>query len=412
VQSVGHRAFQVAGLGGQWQTVLTPTSPSPNGPSGRLLTTAFVLLLVLTGRTAAAGDPRRVAECGPTWSVVASPDGGLTGNSLYSVATNSSGDAWAVGTYFDGDVARSLIEHWDGSAWRVVEHPERGTDSFLLGVASVAADDAWAVGYYHGSDGLQHTFALHWDGLAWAVVPTKDAGLESSLRGVAALAADDVWAVGNSFDPGAGQTVTLVEHWDGSSWTIVPSPNAKDFSSELFSVEAGSPSDVWAVGFFRNAEELDQTLVERWDGSSWALVPSPNVGAVDHQLLGADALSASHAWAVGAVDPFGDSSPVILRWNGVRWKVERSPRPRLASLEAVVALSPTDAWAVGGEGRRTLIERWNGSEWRLVHGPSPGLSSMLHDIAVVGPEEQWAVGSSIDRVGNVHTLTLRRCDRS
>ncbi|MGH7357941.1 MAG: hypothetical protein ACREJR_03895, partial [Candidatus Rokuibacteriota bacterium] len=54
------------------------------------------------------------------------------------------------------------------------------------------------------------------------------------------------WAVG-FFDPGF-ELRTMTQHWDGTSWTIVPSPNASDVIDELSDVAALSPTDVWTVG--------------------------------------------------------------------------------------------------------------------------------------------------------------------
>src|SRR5262249_18386668 len=130
----------------------------------------------------------------------------------------------------------------------------------LFGVAGTAPDDVWAVGY--GSpDGVG---VIHWDGTTWASVPTPSPGpYGGGLFGVTAIASDDVWAVGFAYTaPGEeNKSVTMTEHWDGTAWTIVPSPSAFDNSS-LRAVSADSSSDVWALGL---AE------VDRWNGSTWTL---------------------------------------------------------------------------------------------------------------------------------------------
>ena len=43
----------------------------------------------------------------------------------------------------------------------------------------------------------------------------------SALRGIAAIAPDDVWAVGRMRKE--GEWMTLIEHWDGKVWSVVPS---------------------------------------------------------------------------------------------------------------------------------------------------------------------------------------------
>src|SRR5947207_8358554 len=117
-----------------------------------------------------------------------------------------------------------------------------------------------------GWDAVQSTRAQsyravteHWNGSSWSVVP-DDAPLGSQLLSVAAVATDDVWAVGSM-----GSTVT--EHWDGTQWTLIPSPNV-GVEDMLKGVAAASNADVWAVGSYRNGS-IYPTLLEHWDGTQW-----------------------------------------------------------------------------------------------------------------------------------------------
>jgi hypothetical protein len=59
-----------------------------------------------------------------------------------------------------------------------------------------------------------------------------------------------------------------------------------------------------------------------WNGSSWSIVPSPNVGTHDN-LLAVAAVSGASAWAVGAGGSPGRT--LIERWNGTAWKIQASP---------------------------------------------------------------------------------------
>src|SRR5207244_662664 len=94
----------------------------------------------------------------------------------------------------------------------------------------------------------------HWNGTKWSVVPSPAASAGSSLTAVTAVSPTDVWAVGSRIGP-TGARLTLVEHWNGSAWSILPSPNVStEYASTnvLRSVAAGSAGDVWAVGMFEN----------------------------------------------------------------------------------------------------------------------------------------------------------------
>ena len=73
----------------------------------------------------------------------------------------------------------------------------------------------------------------------WVIVPSPSIGTGDTLSGVAAIASADVWAVG-SYLPDRGGSQALVEHWNGSAWSIVPSPNGQ-FGGQLYGVSADSP---------------------------------------------------------------------------------------------------------------------------------------------------------------------------
>jgi len=120
----------------------------------------------------------------------------------------------------------------------------------LTGAAAIAANDIWAVGNISISNGAQ-TLAEHFNGTSWSVVPTPSPTSNSFFSGVAAAASKDVWAVGNS----------LIEHWNGSSWSVVPSPTG----TRLNGVAAPASNNAWAVGYETNS---GNAVVEHWDRTS------------------------------------------------------------------------------------------------------------------------------------------------
>jgi hypothetical protein len=157
------------------------------------------------------------------WRVVASPNPDQFNNTLSAVAAVSASDVWAVGQ----TGVSTLAEHWDGTAWSVVPTPNPATtgaaQNALLALAAVATNDVWAVGYSITSS--YATLAMHWDGSRWTVVPTPNpptrdfnvgvaANRTNVLRAIAGVRNLDLWAVGSSSD-GAGHTLTLIEHYTG-----------------------------------------------------------------------------------------------------------------------------------------------------------------------------------------------------
>ena len=108
----------------------------------------------------------------------------------------------------------------------------------------------------------------------WCVVPGPSGFnpnyVPPQLNGIAAISADNAWIVGSYAD------ATLVEHWNGSHWSIVPTPDISSGSSGLYSISALSANDIWAVGatapgsHFNNSVGI-HTLVEHWDGQHWSV---------------------------------------------------------------------------------------------------------------------------------------------
>jgi hypothetical protein len=301
------------------------------------------------------GDP--ATQQGNCWQAIPRPSTGDGYNQLFGTAALSADDVWVVGTHG----AHTLVEHWDGSSWSVVPSPGPDNRSVLHGVTAVAADDVWAVGYYGPTaGGVMHTLVEHWDGTAWSVVPSPEID-SSMLLGVAAVAADDVWAVGYYGPTAGGVRHTLVEHWDGTSWAIVSTPTP-GVSSNLYGITAVAADDVWAVGFYRPepGEGPTQTLVEHWDGSSWTTVPSPSVGSGSNYLDGVSAVAANEVWAVGSygtrIGHYPPTRTLIMYWDGSSWTIVPSANPDKINNElyGVATVPAYGVWAVGGYGQYNL----------------------------------------------------------
>ncbi len=178
-------------------------------------------------------------------------------------------------------------------AWKVVSSPNVGSgNNQLQAIAAITASDIWAVGS-SAADSSSPSQALieHWNGTQWSVVSSPQPnGWTSDLVGVAAISSNDVWAVG-SYVTTTG-TFILIEHWDGTQWSIISGPNPGAYSNNLNGVIAISSSDVWAVGNFAVSNSSSgRTLTEHWDGQQWSVVPSPNVGSNYNTLSSVAAIS-------------------------------------------------------------------------------------------------------------------------
>jgi hypothetical protein len=324
---------------------------------------------------------------GRSWQRVPSPNpGDGSEDRLFSVAATSARNAWAVGSYFDGSAFHLLILRWNGRSWRHANSHFPGcvtSADGLTGVTATSATNAWAVGTATSCafPGVQVTVILHWNGRAWKAISSPDPGQfgGSSLLGATAISGRDAWAVG-SYNDDAALKHSLILHWNGRAWRKVPSVDAAGFAFEtgLTGVAATSGKNAWAVGWaLRSRPPRNVTVTEHWNGTSWKLVPSPNAGGLQGGgLNGVTALSAAAAWSAGVFrDPAtGNDQSLIERWNGRSWHRVASPNPggtaRDVELNDVLATSGSNAWAVGsdslGDIAHALIEHWNGRTWRVI----------------------------------------------
>jgi hypothetical protein len=207
---------------------------------------------------------------------------------------------------------------------------------------------------------------MHWNGTVWSVVPTPNRPTRDNyLTGVSASGPDDVWAVGHYATDGRADQKTLAMHWDGLSWTLVPSPNVGAGRNYLNSVAAAGPENAWAVGFYWNANNVQRTLTMRWTGKSWVVIPAPDVSAHENYLNGVVA-DGREVWAVGLFSPdMVRYQSLMMRWNGNRWQIVSSPNAGLQEnyLIGVALGGRREAWAVGyssdtGTNQRTMIMRY------------------------------------------------------
>jgi hypothetical protein len=385
----------------------------------------FILAVALGGLTLAllapAGAVATPDAASTTWTQVPSPNSPGS-NELHGADAADLSQVWAVGRVVDFDQHqspyRSLILRWDGSAWAPSPHPALAGNHALRGVAAVHARNVWAVGTRQTASGGLNTLVERWNGSRWSVVasPNGDPGGLNELAGVTDVptAPRGIWAVGYSSQAnGSYGTVGLILRRASGSWQVLPTPT---FTPEdhLEAVDAVSTSSAWTVGW-GSTSPFGGTAVGialRWNGSSWASVPIPQPSPI--MLFGVEAVSPNDVWAVGHTYLGGAHwIPLILHWDGSNWSRATIPVfPNGGQLRDVVALSPTNVYAVGldGEGfnASSLVLRWNGSTWSREVTPSPPVGAKLFGAASISPSTVWGVGYRYDSgLGLNRTLTLR-----
>ena len=258
-----------------------------------------------------------------------------------------------------------------------------------------------AVGHYSDQAGDDQTLIETWNGTTWAVLPSPDAGTApNDLTGVSCLSTVSCWAVG--YD-GQGSAVdrTLVESWNGAVWSIVPSPNNGP-GSGLNGVTCVAGGQCVAVGYGTLESTVAQTLVESWDGGGWSIVASPDIGTNGNFLDGISCTAGNACMAVGqyaTTDGYPELTLAEL-WNGTTWSVVDTGNQDMGesnTLDSVSCAGPQFCMAVGEYPNKhhkasTLTELWNGSSWTVVSSENEANSNYLYGISCPAVQQCLAVG--------------------
>lgn len=322
---------------------------------------------------------------------------------LSDVACPSAGSCFAVGSKTVGSVEKTLIERWNGASWSIVASPNAVGGSGLSGVACASTSSCFAVGHADVSGGFR-AYIARGNGSAWSTSPTPTipGAAFVSLESVACSSASNCFAVG-AFGSSFFVSKTLVERWNGSAWSVVASPNvAGSTNSALSGATCASASRCFATGFSASTNSW-ASIIEIWNGTKWAISPTPTVANFPN-LSGVACRSANRCFAVGAAEGASDET-VVQRWDGATWSNLASPQPGGDNGRSFSDIScpsgTTSCFAVGfsdefvGTTRSTLIERWDGAHWTVFVTPNVGTdSNELDGVTCASATACFAVGSS------------------
>jgi hypothetical protein len=379
-----------------------PTGPDQISPEGNAKRGAPVNLSGLTN-----------------WTVVPSVNfDSFADNDLAGISAASATDAWAVGAYYPtaAGVLATLAEHFDGTRWTGYPLPNVGTEeNVLLGVSMPSPGHAWAVGYYVNGKFQQHTLIEHFNGSSWSVVPSPNpSAAHNILYGVSAVSDTDVWAVGAS-EKTSGHWQALVEHWNGATWQVVAIPEPGPNGNQLYAVQAVGPNNVYAVGQSAGLHFPSDALIEHWNGHVWSVLPSPSDGSATALPLGLSATRSSLT-VVGQQEPNGQVyTPYVASGAPHALALQSAPSATHSEndLFGVVSTGNGSAWAVGWAVYNApndiylplILHEQNGT-WSVVHSPGfgPGSTSGLESIVAIPGGGLWAVGVTASATGSFTTL--------
>jgi hypothetical protein len=341
---------------------------------------------------------------GSTWHAQSTPNPAkASGNSLSGVSCPAASDCTAVGVGNGAGTPVTVGERWRDGRWRLenVPSPVGAAENQLNGIACPATDRCMAVGTAGPTRGVVSAKALRWNGIRWRgqPIPTVPG---ASLSAVSCASASACMAVGGS-DSGV-----LAERWNGTRWRIQPTLNPPGaVSSGLGVISCLSPSFCMAAGAYSTSSSPDgpvKLLAERWNGTKWAIVPSPNpAGAVQSFFNGLSCTSPSACTATGEQhSASGIVHTLAERWDGATWTIQPTPNPakvQFASLGGVACTGPSACRAVGASDQGTLAERWNGTTWRIQPTPTPPGGGLLNGVACPAPAACTAVGFTFTSSG-------------
>lgn len=316
--------------------------------------------------------------------------------------------------------------------WTLSSVATNGPDNGFKGIDALGNNDVWAVGATNCRTNClttgtapQNTLIEHFDGQRWTITPSPNVAKvvntytsqANVLNAVDAISSSNVWAVGYTAISTNLGSQSLVEHWDGRSWTVVPSPNGVSplfgFYNFLNAVSGTAANDVWAVGWNGAVENQHRATIQHWNGTAWSLVPAPVIGNTSQYvvLTAVTALASNNAWAAGIYRDSVDatiSHPVTLHWNGTSWSVVNAADVTLSrtvnhvTFNTLKAVAANDIWAAGNiqyvdpqgsNQSQALIEHWDGTRWSVVDSPNlDGTLNNLTGLAPLAANDIWATG--------------------
>jgi hypothetical protein len=371
------------------------------------LTTTLTMLALL------AGSSRATAA---TWSMQQAPD------AASDVSCRSARACVAVGA--------GAAELWNGSHWAEIgSQLAQYRLGDLVSVSCPTLNRCLAVG-----DGKRKAFASLWNGgSSWTRLSIRTpAGAQGDeqLRAVSCPSADSCTAVG-WYTNNSGAEVTLAEHWNGSDWSIEPTPNPARSGQHLTGVSCRATTSCEAVGSYTIPARQGKAtrigaLAEHWNGRRWSIqeTPDPRSAPLSY-LRWVSCSSANACTAVGHYypDPRAANFPyqrhlaLIERWNGHRWSIQRVPNPpdtRTSFLSSVSCPSARSCTAVGlydqrNSRQRALAEQWDGVRWVVSDARNHHLaaSNSLSGVSCALPALCTAVGISKGGSGAYGALVER-----
>jgi hypothetical protein len=352
---------------------------------------AAILISVLLFAAPASGA---AAE----WRQVTLPEGSGSWR-LIDVAIGADGRGWSVGDY--AGTRALVVREGDDGGWArsYLARASIGTTRLWAVTTTAHGTQVFAAGAFTEPEFHDRSLAVHWTGTRWERMGTVDRPGATDLYGIAARGAHDVWAVGSSSADGFTTTRTVIEHWDGTAWRLVHSPNPDDFQNELIHVAAGRDGSLFATGHTSTGTLVAHRVHGRW---RTMVAPEPPRGFSSVFLEGLIVRNRDNVWLAGGGQRTSDGAerPLMAHWDGTRWTVHRLPTIDQSYLNDAVRTAGgllgvgttfTDYSSAG------LTEEWDGAGWSATASPE----ALGYEAIAARAGRVIAVGAAAPRGGSV-----------
>jgi hypothetical protein len=281
----------------------------------------------------------------------------------------------AVGSTYNGTSTRQIAQRWNGTRWSAMTLPTTGTaDTELSGISCATIIMCAAV----GTNGSERQVEM-WNGKTWRVVstPAPSAARTSALTALDCPSTRMCLAVGEYTPTAKGSWRNLVERWNGSRWALTQIVNSttKYPGIGVDAVSCATVSHCEVAGAYgSNGGQSDPNpIAEVWNGKSWHVQPMiAQRGGVIRALSCA---STTACIAVGSFE-FGQGAAGALaqRWDGHTWRKtapSNGSTPAYAELTAVSCRAATSCLALADNANRGFAEKWTGSRWAVTNPTVP-----------------------------------------
>lgn len=236
---------------------------------------------------------------------------------LLSISCPSASRCYAIGTSHTG--AEPLLLTSAGGPWSAMSSPPLTAPSDFASISCGDETHCIAVGFA-GPDEINPVILRLANGI-WSVAPLPDLGsVDFELKAVSCVSATRCVIVGQRWTT-TGRTLAL--KLSGGTWSVMPTTNRTANSNWFNGISCTSATRCTAIGAYTSASRKLRTLIGSWDGTTWTLVPSPNRGLGHHGLLDISCAVASRCLAVG-ID--GNGRSLLLRLADGTWSIEPSPQ--------------------------------------------------------------------------------------